>query len=60
MIDHFSILLSHGLLLLAYWRLLHLPDLDIEQPRKAMAEQLGLGDAPGPKDPGASADSGRR
>ncbi|MDE0934120.1 MAG: hypothetical protein OSA47_11025 [Novosphingopyxis baekryungensis] len=60
MIDHFSILLSHGLLLLAYWRLLHRPDLDIEQPRKAMAEQLGLGDTPDPKDQGACADSDRR
>ena len=30
MIDHFSILLSHGLLLLAFVRLLHRPDLDDE------------------------------
>ena len=30
MIDHFSILLSHGLLLLTFWRLLHRPDLDDE------------------------------
>ncbi len=30
MIDHFSILLSHGLLLLAFWRLLRRPELDDE------------------------------
>ena len=30
MIDTFSILLSHGLLLLAFWRLLGRPDLDDE------------------------------
>ena len=30
MIDTFSILLAHSLLLLAAWRLLHRPDLDIE------------------------------
>jgi len=32
MIDTFSILLSHGLLLLACWRLLSRPDLDRETP----------------------------
>lgn len=32
MIDTFSILLSHGLLLLALWRLLSRPDLDREAP----------------------------
>lgn len=30
MIDHFSILLSHGLLLLAFWRLMKRPELDDE------------------------------
>jgi len=30
MIDSFSILLSHGLLLVAFWRLLARPDLDDE------------------------------
>ncbi|GLS99458.1 hypothetical protein GCM10007897_08380 [Sphingobium jiangsuense] len=30
MIDTFSILLSHGLLLVAFWRLLARPDLDDE------------------------------
>ena len=31
MIDTFSILLAHGLLLLAAWRLLHRADLDNEE-----------------------------
>ncbi len=31
MIDSFSILLAHGLLLLACWRLLNRPDLDSER-----------------------------
>ncbi|MBB4640912.1 hypothetical protein [Rhizorhapis suberifaciens] len=30
MIDNFSLLLSHGLILLAAWRLLFRPDLDKE------------------------------
>ncbi len=30
MIDSFSILLSHGLLLIVFWRLLSRPDLDDE------------------------------
>lgn len=30
MIDNFSLLLSHGLILLAMWRLLSRPDLDRE------------------------------
>ncbi|MBH9536989.1 hypothetical protein [Novosphingopyxis sp. YJ-S2-01] len=38
MIDHFSILLSHGLLLLAFWRLLHRPDLDDESAAQETAE----------------------
>jgi hypothetical protein len=32
MIDNFSIALTHGLLLLAAWRLIHRDDLDIEEP----------------------------
>jgi len=30
MIDNFSLLLSHGLILIALWRLLSRPDLDAE------------------------------
>jgi len=32
MIDNFSLLLSHGLILVACWRLLSRPDLDDENP----------------------------
>ena len=32
MIDNFSIALTHGLLLLAAWRLIHRDDLDVEEP----------------------------
>ncbi|MEO9599574.1 hypothetical protein [Parasphingorhabdus sp.] len=32
MIDNFSIALTHGLLLIAAWRLLHRDDLDVEAP----------------------------
>jgi len=40
MIDNFSILLAHGLLLLTAWRLMARPDLDREvsdQPEKAVS-----------------------
>lgn len=32
MIDMFSLLVSHGLILIACWRLLSRPDLDREEP----------------------------
>lgn len=32
MIDNFSIALTHGLLLIAAWRLMHRDDLDVEAP----------------------------
>jgi hypothetical protein len=32
MVDNFSILLTHGLLLIAAWRLMHRDDLDKEAP----------------------------
>tara|TARA_R110000868_G_scaffold111040_9_gene300102 strand:+ start:10250 stop:10417 length:168 start_codon:yes stop_codon:yes gene_type:complete len=32
MIDNFSIALTHGLLLIAAWRLMHRDDLDVEDP----------------------------
>lgn len=41
MIDNFSLLVSHGLILVAVWRLLFRPDLDSEAP----PGQLNSGDA---------------
>lgn len=35
MIDAFSLLVSHGLILLAFWRLLSRPDLDREGRHRA-------------------------
>jgi|TARA_R100001244_G_scaffold6593_32_gene8374 hypothetical protein len=32
MVDNFSIALTHGLLLIAAWRLMHRDDLDVEDP----------------------------
>lgn len=32
MIDNLTLLLSHGLILIAFWRLLSRPDLDNERP----------------------------
>jgi len=32
MVDNFSIVLTHGLLLIAAWRLMHRDDLDVEDP----------------------------
>ncbi len=32
MIDNFALAISHGLLLLAAWRLMRRPDLDVEAP----------------------------
>jgi hypothetical protein len=37
MIDSFSLLVSHGLLLLAFWRLLARRDLDVERPARTSA-----------------------
>jgi hypothetical protein len=39
MIDSFSILLSHGLLLILAWRLLSRPDLDLEEPAAPPSSQ---------------------
>ena len=38
MIDNFSLLLTHGLLLLAAWRLLSRDDLDADPPAKDDAD----------------------
>tara|TARA_R110000787_G_scaffold25111_1_gene70712 strand:- start:238 stop:375 length:138 start_codon:yes stop_codon:yes gene_type:complete len=45
MIDTFSILLSHGLLFLACWRLLARPDLDHEEPAAASRSDTAPTDA---------------
>lgn len=42
MIDNFSIALSHGLLLIAAWRLIHRPDLDVEDPPERDPEPNGF------------------
>jgi hypothetical protein len=42
MIDNFSIALTHGLLLLAAWRLIHRDDLDIEAPPESNKEPDGF------------------
>jgi hypothetical protein len=43
MIDNFSILLSHGLLLLGFWLLSRRDDLDQEPPPERDAEPEGFG-----------------
>ncbi|MFN3748056.1 MAG: hypothetical protein ACK4SJ_05155 [Sphingorhabdus sp.] len=43
MIDNLSILLSHGLLLLAFWLLTRRDDLDREPPPEPDAEPQGFG-----------------
>jgi len=43
MIDNFSILLSHGLLAIAFWYLLQRDDLDLEEPPIADKEPEGFG-----------------
>jgi hypothetical protein len=45
MIDNFSIALSHGLLLLAFWLLTRRDDLDHEPPPEPDAEPQGFGAA---------------
>lgn len=42
MIDNLSIALSHGLLLLAAWRLTRRPDLDLEDPPEPDKEPSGF------------------
>lgn len=42
MIDNFSIALTHGLLLIAAWRLIHRPDLDVEDPPERDKEPSGF------------------
>lgn len=47
MIDNFSILLTHGLMLVAAWRLLRRPDLDREGPGGAAGPFARFGRRPG-------------
>ncbi|WP_164089060.1 MULTISPECIES: hypothetical protein [Sphingomonadaceae] len=42
MIDNFSIALTHGLLLIAAWRLMHRDDLDVEAPPERDKEPVGF------------------
>ncbi|MEO9634187.1 MAG: hypothetical protein ABJF89_05465 [Parasphingorhabdus sp.] len=42
MIDNFSIALTHGLLLIAAWRLIHRDDLDLEDPPEQDKEPSGF------------------
>lgn len=42
MVDNFSIVLTHGLLLIAAWRLMHRDDLDVEDPPERDKEPTGF------------------
>lgn len=42
MIDNFALALSHGLMLLAAWRLLRRPDLDVDAPPKRAPRPQGF------------------
>jgi len=42
MIDNFSIALTHGLLLIAFWLLMNRPDLDAEAPPERDKEPVGF------------------
>ncbi len=54
MIDNFALAISHGLLLLAAWRLMRRPDLDVEAPPKPTPRPEGFGRRAAPEQsPGA-------
>ena len=55
MVDNLSIALTHGLLLIAAWRLIHRPDLDLEDPPERDMEPSGFG--PGKQNSGANPDA---
>jgi len=42
MVDNFAIALTHGLLLIAVWRLMHRDDLDVEDPPESDPEPAGF------------------
>jgi hypothetical protein len=46
MIDNFALAISHGLLLLAAWRLMRRPDLDVEAPPKPAERPRGFAHRP--------------
>ena len=46
MIDNFALALSHGLMLLAAWRLLRRKDLDVEPPPKPAPRPQGFAARP--------------
>lgn len=46
MIDNFALGLTHGLLLLTAWRLIHRADLDVEDPPEKDQEPTGFGARP--------------
>lgn len=46
MVDYFSLLITHGVLILAVWRLLWRDDLDADPPAVEAAKSLS-GDEPG-------------
>ncbi len=54
MIDNLSLAVSHGLMLLAAWRLLRRPDLDTDNPS---AVRRGFLKRKSPADDGAAADA---
>ncbi len=41
MIDNFALMLSHGLILLAAWRLIHRPDLDDDKAAPGATHRKG-------------------
>jgi hypothetical protein len=54
MIDNLALALSHGLLLLAAWRLIRRRDLDVEAPPKSAPRPQGFGRRPATeRSPGA-------
>jgi len=53
MIDNFSLAVSHGLILLAFWRLLHRPDLDDDSAPPLPKRRLPGRPADPPEAPGA-------
>jgi hypothetical protein len=49
MVDYFSLALSHGLLLLAFWRLMLRDDLDVEPAHEEHGEAQEPGPEPTPR-----------
>jgi len=49
MVDYFSLVLSHGVLLIAFWRLMQRDDLDTEAPRNESSQDTAAGQEPEPR-----------